>query len=1021
MLRLLCVAALLAVLPVSLNAQCEEGVTVCKEADVSAALVWQEIEYFIEVQNMSSCVMTLLEAHDTLLGPVELDLPEMLWPDEDGAAIYQYTIQPSDPDPLVNEITVIYEDEFGEPHEDTASVVIDIIHPSFTLELDCFSPPPEPDTDAEFQMLVTNSGDVALDFVFSGFPDSPPPVSLGPGETHTHIMLVPAIGDMACAQVLATATLPPEYGLTDTFDEFAENCCFAVPSRWSHDPSQGNLVCGAEGEQTEAATAPDGEGGVFLGWIDGRNGMYEVFAQHLDARGVPLWATDGIEVGGGAYYQTDIQLAPDGQGGVIMVWHDHFSGADDIYAQRIDASGTALWPTRGVQVCGAAGDQEFPRVLGDGMGGAFIVWEDSRNPTAVDIYAQRLNASGDALWAMDGVPVCTAGGDQSRSRLVPDGQFGMIISWEDERADVGDVYVQRMGSFGTPVWTADGVALCDLSMEQSSPRMVSDESGGAVVVWLDARSGYIDIYAQRVDPDGSERWAEDGILICNGAPGQLKHELIADGSHGAIICWQDHRAGNWDIYAQRVSGDGTALWTAMGVPVCTAGQSQQHPSVAGDGDGGAVVAWEDGRLQDDDVYAQRVDSEGNVLWDTDGVAVSTAAGSQLGHCMTTDGDGGAIIVWDDSRRTEEDIYAQRVERNGYLGYPSAEILSVRDVPGDQGGQVNLTWDASYLDPWPENAIDHYTLWRAISPGRGAVPAEDAVVLGSVSELARLPRSASEEPPDHDGPVFLPEERPRGTFYWELVATVEAYQLEAYSSAVPTLFDSTDISDEYHYFRTIAHTADPDAYWTSLPDSGRSVDNLAPGAAVALAANVDGADVDLTWSPSGYHDEDLGHYNVHRRETPGFVPDGTTLVGTATDTTFLDLDPGPTTWYYRVLAEDVHGNESDPSNEASATLGTGMDDAEIATVLTIRGNSPNPFNPTTRIEYDLPESGRIRLDVFSAAGDLVVTVEDGFREAGRRRVVWNGTDAAGNALPSGVYFARLEAGEEMAVHTMVLLK
>lgn len=107
--------------------------------------------------------------------------------------------------------------------------------------------------------------------------------------------------------------------------------------------------------------------------------------------------------------------------------------------------------------------------------------------------------------------------------------------------------------------------------------------------------------------------------------------------------------------------------------------------------------------------------------------------------------------------------------------------------------------------------------------------------------------------------------------------------------------------------------------------------------------------------------------------------------------------------------------------AGAALGTGVGDDEIATVLMIRGNSPNPFNPMTRIEYDLPKSGRVRLDVFSAAGNLVVTVEDAFREAGRRQVVWNGTDAAGNALPSGVYFARLEAGEERAVHTMVLLK
>ncbi|MCK4680586.1 T9SS type A sorting domain-containing protein, partial [bacterium] len=108
-------------------------------------------------------------------------------------------------------------------------------------------------------------------------------------------------------------------------------------------------------------------------------------------------------------------------------------------------------------------------------------------------------------------------------------------------------------------------------------------------------------------------------------------------------------------------------------------------------------------------------------------------------------------------------------------------------------------------------------------------------------------------------------------------------------------------------------------------------------------------------------------------------------------------------------------------EAWIALATGADDTELSSVLTIRGNAPNPFNPTTSIAYDLPESGRVRLDVFSAAGDLVVTIEDGFREAGRHEAVWKGVDAAGRALPSGVYFARLEAGTETAVHKMVLLK
>jgi hypothetical protein len=148
------------------------------------------------------------------------------------------------------------------------------------------------------------------------------------------------------------------------------------------------------------------------------------------------------------------------------------------------------------------------------------------------------------------------------------------------------------------------------------------------------------------------------------------------------------------------------------------------------------------------------------------------------------------------------------------------------------------------------------------------------------------------------------------------------------------------------------------------------------------------DVVLTWSPSGYRDEDLSHYDIHRSDVSGFTPDASTLIGSPSDTAFVDVDPGEGLWYYRAVAEDVHGNESGPSSEAWIALATGADDTELSSVLTIRGNSPNPFNPTTSIAYE---------------------------------AVWKGVDAAGRALPSGVYFARLEAGKETAVHKMVLLK
>jgi hypothetical protein len=85
------------------------------------------------------------------------------------------------------------------------------------------------------------------------------------------------------------------------------------------------------------------------------------------------------------------------------------------------------------------------------------------------------------------------------------------------------------------------------------------------------------------------------------------------------------------------------------------------------------------------------------------------------------------------------------------------------------------------------------------------------------------------------------------------------------------------------------------------------------------------------------------------------------------------------------------------------------------------NHPNPFNPKTTIGFALPEATRVALDVYSASGQHVARLQDGFLPAGQQQVVWNGTDDAGRAVGSGVYFYRLQAGAWSETKKMLLLK
>jgi hypothetical protein len=95
-------------------------------------------------------------------------------------------------------------------------------------------------------------------------------------------------------------------------------------------------------------------------------------------------------------------------------------------------------------------------------------------------------------------------------------------------------------------------------------------------------------------------------------------------------------------------------------------------------------------------------------------------------------------------------------------------------------------------------------------------------------------------------------------------------------------------------------------------------------------------------------------------------------------------------------------------------------AEVLTT-SLQANFPNPFNPQTRLAFTLAEPCRVRLDVFDARGQLVRSLIDEVRPAGRHGETWNGTDTAGRRVASGLYFYRLRAGDVEFVRKMTVVK
>ena len=97
------------------------------------------------------------------------------------------------------------------------------------------------------------------------------------------------------------------------------------------------------------------------------------------------------------------------------------------------------------------------------------------------------------------------------------------------------------------------------------------------------------------------------------------------------------------------------------------------------------------------------------------------------------------------------------------------------------------------------------------------------------------------------------------------------------------------------------------------------------------------------------------------------------------------------------------------------------ESETPSTYALSQNYPNPFNPTTSIEYELAQTGQVRLTVYDVLGKEVRSLVDGQQSAGRYVAEWDGRDASGQSVASGVYLYRLEAGDYVSTRRMTLLK
>jgi len=314
----------------------------------------------------------------------------------------------------------------------------------------------------------------------------------------------------------------------------------------------------------------------------------------------------------------------------------------------------------------------------------------------------------------------------------------LYLIWQDARWDDGDIFVQRIDAEGNQLWATDRRAHRNTAdVMQGWPAATVDASGNLLVVWVDWRNGAADIYAQRLDPNGSFLWIDDlRINQRSGEQGAPAISLAPDGRY--VIAWHGNANGDYDIFAQQIDSNGVRQWSA---DIRINGDASMQPQVSPSlwsAAGQTLVVWLDQRFGTRDLYAQRIDSQGARLWREDRRINTADTPAINGPAVVGNRENIVWIAWQSG--DESRITLQKVDAAGNLLFPFPRILATAGYAVDSEAPPALT----------VNNNDLVVAWRTLAPAAIVAQRLDAQAVEQWPTPARLnvnsPPAAGTWPP-----------------------------------------------------------------------------------------------------------------------------------------------------------------------------------------------------------------------------------------------------------------------------------
>ncbi len=366
--------------------------------------------------------------------------------------------------------------------------------------------------------------------------------------------------------------------------------------------------------------------------------------------------------------QSLANVAMDGLGNSIIVWSSFDQDGDrwGIYGKRYDSAGTPIGSEFQVSTFFSS-NQIRPDVAMDGSGNFVVVWWSlSQDTDDYGIYGQRYDSVGDQEGSEFLVNTHTMGAQRDVSIAMGEsGNFIIVWASLDQDGDGWGVYSRRYDSTGTPQ-SSEFQVNSHTTSHQSAPSVAMDSSGNFIVVWqsLGQDGDGSGVYGQRFDNAGNPVGLEFQINTYT-TSFQSSPSVAMDGSGNFVVAWQSfiQDGDNDGIYGQRYDADGNPIGSEFRVNTCYF-YIQRNPSIAMDDSGNFVVVWQSDNQDGDDlgVIGQQYDITGSPLGPE--FQVNTyILDNQSNPAIAMEPDGNYIVVWQSYGQDGDGygVYGQRYE------------------------------------------------------------------------------------------------------------------------------------------------------------------------------------------------------------------------------------------------------------------------------------------------------------------------------------------------------------------------